>query len=52
MSLYARTRAQLAGKTYTEYREKMTETLEPVVPTSTTLWKVGMAIMAVMSEPS
>ena len=38
--------------TYTVYREKTTETIPPVVPVWKVFWKCGIAMMAVIKEPS
>ena len=38
--------------TYTVYKEKTTETIPPVVPVWNVFWKCGIAMMAVIKEPS
>ena len=38
--------------TYTVYKEKTTETIPPVVPVWKVFWKCGMAMIAVIKEPS
>ena len=38
--------------TYTVYNEKTTETIPPVVPVWKVFWKCGMAMIAVIKEPS
>lgn len=38
--------------TYTVYKEKTTETIPPVVPVWNVFWKCGMAMIAVIRDPS
>jgi hypothetical protein len=37
---------------YTVYKEKTTETIPPVVPVWNVFWKCGMAMIAVIRDPS
>jgi hypothetical protein len=38
--------------TYTVYKEKTTETIPPVVPVWNVFWKCGIAMIAVIKDPS